>query len=119
MIQDELRRYTIPVKYNGMIIGGDIVEYPKTINVTAICIDARSGETGLACTTDKRRREYTDLSQLWHYKDQEPPEIGRYILADTPQCGILLMFTHTREFADKFGNYRYAYVDDLKPGGGW
>lgn len=84
MTQDELRRYTIPVKYNGMIIGGDIVEYPKTINVTAICIDAHSGETGLACTTNKDRREYTDLSQLWHYKDQEPPEIGRYILADTP-----------------------------------
>ena len=56
-----------------------------------------------------------DLSEVWHYKDQEPPEIGRYILADTPQCGILLMFTHTREFADMFGNYRYAYIDDLMP----
>lgn len=66
----------------------------------------------------ERKGNIVDLGEVWHYKEQEPPEIGRYILADTPKYGILLMFTHTREFADKFGNYRYAYLDDLKPKGG-
>lgn len=69
----------------------------------------------LKCIFD-RKDNIIDLGEVWHYKDQEPPEIGRYILADTPQHGILLMFTHTREFADMFGNYRYAYIDDLMPG---
>lgn len=29
MTQEELKRYTIPVKYNGMTISGDMVDYPK------------------------------------------------------------------------------------------
>ena len=77
---------------------------------TAVCDVSRL----LKCFIE-RKDNIVDLSEVWHYKDQEPPEIGRYILADTPQCGILLMFTHTREFADMFGNYRYAYIDDLMP----
>ena len=77
---------------------------------TAVCDVSRL----LKCFIE-RKDNIVDLSEVWHYKDQEPPEIGRYILTDTPQCGILLMFTHTREFTDMFGNYRYAYIDDLMP----
>lgn len=103
-----------------MIIGGDIVEYPKTINVAAICIDARSGETGLACTTDKRRREYTDLSQVWHNVTNEPDRT-RDILIDSHTVGYYVPAKITfssQKWSHCISNYaikRWAYVEDLIP----
>ena len=72
MTQEELKRYTIPVKYNGMTISGDMVDYPKTIHVTPICIGTGCSEVGLALTADESRKRYVDLSQVWHDPSEEP-----------------------------------------------
>ena len=116
--QEELKRYTIPVKYNGMTISGDMVDYPKTIHVTPICIGTGCSEVGLALTADESRKRYVDLSQVWH-DVSESPNIYRRILVllsggstvlwnATPQT----IYRYAWEYAIK-----WAYVDDLLPKG--
>ena len=114
MTQEELKRYTIPVKYNGMTISGDMVDYPKTIHVAPICIGMGCSEVGLALTTDGNRKEYIDLSQVWHDPSEKPAQ-GRMILV-LFKSGNLTSWRSISDITDVFRKLRvlkWAYVDDL------
>ena len=116
MTQEELKRYTIPVKYNGMTIGGDMVDYPKTIHVTPICIGMGCSEVGLALTTDGNRKEYIDLSQVWHDPSEKPAQ-GRMILV-LFKSGNLTSWRSTLDIITTFEKHnvvKWAYVEDLLP----
>lgn len=118
MTQEELKRYTIPVKYNGMTISGDMVDYPKTIHVTPICIGTGCSEVGLALTADESRKRYVDLSQVWH-DVSESPNIHRRILVIL-SGGSTVLWNATPQtiyrYAWKYA-IKWAYVDDLLPKG--
>ena len=116
MTQEELKQYTIPVKYNGMIIGGDMVDYPKTIHVTPVCIGTGCYEVELALTANVSRKEYINLSQVWHDPSEKPAE-GRMILV-LFKSGNLTSWRSTMDIITTFEKYnvvKWAYVEDLLP----
>ena len=116
MTQEEIKQYTIPVKYNGMIIGGDMVDYPKTIHVTPVCIGTGCYEVGLALTANVSRKKYINLSQVWH-DPSEKPVPGRMILV-LFKSGNLTSWSSTLDIITAFEKHnvvKWAYVEAFLP----
>ena len=116
MTQEELKQYTIPVKYNGMIIGGDMVDYPKTIHVTPVCIGTGCYEVGLALTANESRKEYIDLSQVWHDPSEKPaPERTILVFLKSGSFISCCSSHNIDEIFETFEILKWAYVKDLLP----
>ena len=100
---------------------------PKKIYIRELDIDIFDQEVNLTrawvankpCTG---RREYTDLSQVWHDVKEEP-ESGRWILCERHGHGFSIYLSgyidcEWRSFVCVLMVLRWAYVDDLLPKGG-
>lgn len=100
---------------------------PKKLYVRELDIDIFDQEVNLTrawvankpCTG---RREYTDLSQVWHNASIEP-ERGAFFIAEDNKGGLDAYCWTQRdddwiEYACSFGLRRWAYMKDLLPKGG-
>ena len=95
-----------------------MVDYPKTIHVTPICIGTGCSEVGLALTADGSRKQYVDLSQVWH-DVSESPNIHRRILV-LLSGGSTVLWSSTTQTIYRYAwehAIKWAYVDDLLPKG--
>lgn len=74
---------------------------------------------------DMQKREYTDLSQVWHDASEDPK--GTYIVLcdglDNRQwvvdyLYIDMSYANWQDYADAISVERWAYINDLLPKGG-
>lgn len=99
---------------------------PKKLYVRELDIDIFDEEVNVtrAWVANKPcagRKEYTDLSQVWHSAKEEPKDKA-YIIADRRnlEFGSFLWANQTKweKFTEIFLIKRWAYVDELLPKGG-
>lgn len=100
---------------------------PKKLYVRELDIDifneeAEATRSWVANRPNTGRREYTDLSQVWHEAKEEPKK-GECILGEyqggiyqTYLCGYV--DCEWSSYAKVFSLIRWAYVNDLLPKGG-
>lgn len=100
---------------------------PKKLYVRELDIDifneeAEATRSWVANRPNTGRREYTDLSQVWHEAKEEPKK-GECILGEY-QGGIYQTYLYGyvdcewSSYAKVFSLIRWAYVNDLLPKGG-
>ena len=100
---------------------------PKKLYVRELDIDifneeAEATRSWVANRPNTGRREYTDLSQVWHEAKEEPKK-GECILGEyqggiyqTYLCGYV--DCEWSSYAKVFSLIRWAYANDLLPKGG-
>lgn len=100
---------------------------PKKLYVRELDIDifneeAEATRSWVANRPNTGRREYTDLSQVWHEAKEEPKK-GECILGEyqggiyqTYLCGYV--DCEWSSYVKVFSLIRWAYVNDLLPKGG-
>lgn len=100
---------------------------PKKLYVRELDIDifneeAEATRSWVANRPNTGRREYTDLSQVWHEAKEEPKK-GEWILGEyqggiyqTYLCGYV--DCEWSSYVKVFSLIRWAYVNDLLPKGG-
>ena len=100
---------------------------PKKLYVRELDIDifneeAEATRSWVANRPNTGRREYTDLSQVWHEAKEEPKK-GEWILGEyqggiyqTYLCGYV--DCEWSSYVKVFSLIRWAYVEDLLPKGG-
>lgn len=82
---------------------------------------------------DLMNREYTDLSQVWHYASEMPQTNHKNIIYQTNYCSIYNVYIDFiptclrsckitslswNEFVKDVNMRRWAYIEDLLPKGG-
>ena len=99
---------------------------PKKLYVRELDIDifneeAEATRSWVANRPNTGRREYTDLSQVWHNSKEEPEKGKAMIGIDEDGASVYKWVDQDDDwmsFAECNGLFKWAYIDDLLPKGG-
>lgn len=106
---------------------------PKKLYVRELDIDifneeAEATRSWVANRPNTGRREYTDLSQVWHEAKEEPEEGTQVVAIDNdgwtvsglfnPRAMVKGVYIYGDLVVDWYSVVRWAYLKDLLPKGG-